>query len=289
MNLEQLPQPSLFYEPNFEAELKALQDQFIALDPSYETLLLESDPVNKLLQTFAYRTTLLKNEVNEKLKQCMLAFATGSNLDHIAANSVTVRHEGESDESLRYRASIAPEGFTSAGPKGAYEYHALSASKEVMHATVLAHTPKAGYVTVVLLSNSDDGEASESLRDHVQNYLSQEERIPLLDRVHVEPARFLDVAIKLRITYQAGANIEETNQRILAALEYMSELNVYEKKAKNLFKPKEMLTRNQIHKAARVYGVQNVEVISPATDIQPAPKEAIRIVERTIEEGGFYE
>ncbi len=289
VNLEGLPAPTLFYDISYEAELKTLQDEFLKLNPSYENLLLESDPVNKLLEVYAYKNVLFKSEVNEKLKQCMLRYSTGSNLDNIAANSVTIRLPNESDESFRYRASIAPEGFTCAGPKGAYEYHALNISNDVMHATVLAHTPAQGYVTVVLLSYSNNGEASEELRDIVWNHLDDEKVRPLCDTVHVEKAVFKNVPIQLKVTYFDNANKADVDQRIQESLQYMSRLNHAEQKTKNIFAPGEMLTINQIHERARVFGVQNIEVIAPKVDVTTGIKECIRISNISIVDGGYYE
>lgn len=289
VNLEGLPAPTLFYDISYEDELQTLQDEFLKLNPNYENLLLESDPVNKLLEVYAYKNVLFKSEVNEKLKQCMLRYSTGSNLDNIAANSVTMRLPNESDESFRYRASIAPEGFTCAGPTGAYEYHALKVSKDVMHATVLAHTPKAGDVTLVILSHSNKGEASAALCQQVLTHLNDEQVRPLCDTVYVEKARIKDISIIVKATYFEGTDKERANAQILKALEYMSELNNAERKAKDIFKPKEMLTVNQIHQAARVAGIQNIEVISPISDVQPSAKESIRIIKRQVMDGGYYE
>lgn len=289
LNIFSLPKPSVIQPLSFEAELKRIEDAFIALNPTYAGLIVESDPIKKLLEAWAYDRVNWVNHVNESARQTMLAYATGNNLDQIAANSVTKRLPNETDESLRYRASIAPEGFTCAGPSGAYEYHALKVSSDVMHASVLAHTPIQGYVTVVLLSHSNNGEASEELRDQVWNHLSAEEVRPLCDTVHVEKAIFKDTEIVIKATYLEGSDKDEVNARILKSLEYLSELNATERKAKDIFKPKEMLTVNQIHQAARVPGVQNIEVISPKSDIQPGVKESIRIVKREIKDGGWYE
>ncbi|WP_077924974.1 baseplate assembly protein, partial [Wohlfahrtiimonas larvae] len=288
LNIFALPKPSVIQPLSFEAELKRIEDAFIALNPTYAGLLVESDPIKKVLEAWAYDRVNWVNHFNESARQTMLAYANGSNLDQSAANSVTPRLPNESDESLRYRASIAPEGFTCAGPSGAYEYHSLKVSSDVMHATVLAHTPIQGYVTVVLLSHSNNGEASEELRDQVWNHLSAEEVRPLCDTVHVEKAIFKDTEIIIKATYFEGSDKDEVNARILKSLEYLSELNATERKAKDIFKPKEMLTVNQIHQAARVAGVQNIEVISPKNDIQPGAKESIRIVKREIKDGGWY-
>lgn len=289
LKLSSLPKPSIIQPLSFEDELKRIEDAFIALNPTYAGLIVESDPIKKLLEAWAYDRVNWVNHVNESARQTMLAYATGNNLDQIAANSVTTRLTNESDEAFRYRASIAPEGFTCAGPSGAYEYHALKSSSDVIHATVLSHTPIQGYVTVVLLSHSNNGEASEELRDQVWNHLSAEEVRPLCDTVHVEKAIFKDTDIVIKATYFEGSDKDEVNARILKSLEYLSELNEKERKAKDIFKPKEMLTVNQIHQAARVAGVQNIEVISPKADIQPGVKESIRIVKREIKDGGWYE
>lgn len=289
MKLLSLPKPSIIQPLSFEDELKRIEDAFIALNPDYAGLVVESDPIKKLLEAWAYDRVNWVNHVNESARQTMLAYATASNLDQIAANSVTPRLPNETDEAFRYRASIAPEGFTCAGPKGAYEYHALKASSDVMYVTVLAHTPIQGYVTVLLLSHSNNGEASEELRDQVWNHLNAEEVRPLCDTVHVEKAVFKDTKIVIKATYFEGADKDEVNARILKALEYLSELNATERKAKDVFKPKEMLTVNKIHQAARVSGVQNIEVLAPKADIQPGAKESIRIVKREIVDGGWYE
>lgn len=289
IDLTNLPAPNFFYELDYEIELKKLRDEFLKRNPDYQNLLLESDPVNKLLEVYAYQAITFKTEVNEKLKQCMLAYATGSNLDNITANTATTRLENETDESLRYRASIAPEGFTCAGPIGAYEFHALAVSRDVMHAEVYAHTPIQGYVTVVILSYSNNGEASEEIRDAVWNHLSAEEVRPLCDTVHVEKAKFRDISIKVKVTYFAGADKKAVNEHIMQSLEYMSVLNNTERKSKDLFKPREMLTINQIHKLARVAGVQNVEVLEPKLDLTPGFKEVLRISNREIVDGGIYE
>ncbi len=99
--------------------------------------LTESDPVYKLLQLFAARELLLRQRANDKAQQTMLAFATGTNLDHLGAlfgvtrlvldpgqpeTGIAPTHE--SDVDFRRRIQLAPEGFSVAGPEGAYIYHA---------------------------------------------------------------------------------------------------------------------------------------------------------------------
>ena len=50
------------------------------------------------------------------------------------------------------------EGFSTAGPDGAYLFHSLSAHGQVLDASVYSPTP--GYVVVSVLSRDGDGTAA---------------------------------------------------------------------------------------------------------------------------------
>ncbi|NIK10165.1 phage-related baseplate assembly protein [Xanthomonas arboricola] len=106
----------------------------------------------------------------------MLAFATGTNLDHLGAllgvarlvldpgqpeNGIAPTYE--SDVAFRRRIQLAPEGFSVAGPEGAYIYHALSAAADVMDAS--ATSPAPGQVLVTVQSRTGDGAAPKALLD----------------------------------------------------------------------------------------------------------------------------
>lgn len=291
-DITSLPKPELINVITFEETLANIEAEFLQLNPTYAGLIVESDPIKKVLETWAYDRMNWVNHVNETARQTMLTYATGTNLDQRAASTATPRlmngNEPETDEAFRYRAQHAPEKFTVAGPIGAYEQYALSVDGNIMSASVLAHTPAPGYVTVLILSYDNDGEASMDLCDEVRLYLSAEERRPLLDQVHVHPPRFLDKKAVLKATYFNVADKEKTNDLIIESLAYLSELNRYEKRANFLFKPGEMLTLNAIHDAARVTGIQNIHILALEDDIIPAKDEAIRLTVEIID-GGYYE
>lgn len=84
VDLSKLQAPDLIDQFDFESIFASALAQFVALMPEFSAMT-ESNPVYKLLQLFAAREMNLRQQVNEKAKQCMLAFATGNNLDHLGA------------------------------------------------------------------------------------------------------------------------------------------------------------------------------------------------------------
>ena len=67
----------------------------------------------------------------------------------------------ESDADFRRRIILAPEGYSVAGPEGAYIFHALSADPDVLDASATSPTP--GEVVVTVLSRTGDGTAPPEL------------------------------------------------------------------------------------------------------------------------------
>src|SRR3546814_19943147 len=80
----------------------------------------------------------------------MPAYATGADLDNLAALLGVTRFElepgdsvlgipavMESDSDLRRRLVLAPEGYSVAGHEGAYIFHALSAHPDVLDASAI--------------------------------------------------------------------------------------------------------------------------------------------------------
>lgn len=287
-----LPAPIIFYEVDYEKELEDLKDEFLSRNPNYEVLMLESDPVVKLLEVLAYKSVNLKASANEKLKQMMLKYATGRNLDNIAANTGVTRlviQEGdpeanppipeilESDEDLRERAYNAPDRFTVAGPITAYEQLARDADGRVRGAKCLPHTPSAGDVTIVILEH-DEAVASGNLLTSVEDYLSAKERRPLNDNVIVVAAEPKSVTIEIEIIYYENSNKTTTNTLITEAFtEVFASRMVGEE-----------LTLNEIHAIARVDGVQNVTIDIPALDIACDYDEYLVLDSLTINDGGDY-
>jgi hypothetical protein len=87
MNLSDLKTPEIIEELSFEEILLRMKETLVAIDSEY-TAYLGSDPLMKLMEVAAYRELLLRQRINQAAKANLLAFATGSDLDNLAAFEV---------------------------------------------------------------------------------------------------------------------------------------------------------------------------------------------------------
>lgn len=87
-------EPTIVEQIDYETILTdALQDYYDRMDAtSVEyTKLLKSNPAYKLAEVFAYREMLVRQRANDSAKAVLLAYATGSDLDHKAAEKNLTR------------------------------------------------------------------------------------------------------------------------------------------------------------------------------------------------------
>lgn len=210
IDLSRLPPPQVVEALDYEQILAERKAYMVSLWPAAEQadiaakLELESEPLNKLLQENAYRELLLRKRINEAALATMLAFAEGEDLDHAAArvevarlvitpataNSQAVM---EDDDSLRERAQMAWEGLSSAGARNAYIFHARSASGRVADASV--YSPAGAEVVLTVQSALGDGGTDAELLAVVEDYLSDEDRRPVGDRLTVQGVEVLPYSI----------------------------------------------------------------------------------------------
>lgn len=189
-DLSGLPAPQVLEPLDYEAIYAAMLASLQALVPNFDATV-ESDPAVKLLQFCAYRELLLRACVDDAARAVMPAFARGSDLDQLAALMGITRHllsagdpsrgippTDEDDDDFRRRLVLAPEGFSAAGPAGAYVFHALSADHDVLDASAISPAP--GDVLVAT----------------VGAYLSAETRRPLTKRVRVRGATIAPYVVK---------------------------------------------------------------------------------------------
>ena len=85
IDLSKLPAPQLIEELDYEKILTEMRTKLRELLPEWTGYELESDPANKVLEVAAYREMLLRQRVNEAARGVLVAFAQGSDLDHLAA------------------------------------------------------------------------------------------------------------------------------------------------------------------------------------------------------------
>ena len=92
IDLSQLPAPDVVEELDYENLFEERKSTLISLYPADQqeaisrTLTLESEPLVKLLQENAYRELILRQRINESARAVMVAYATGNDLDQLAAN-----------------------------------------------------------------------------------------------------------------------------------------------------------------------------------------------------------
>lgn len=108
----------------------------------------------------------------------------------------------EPDEDLRRRAQLALEGFSTAGPVGAYIFHALGADSRVRDVSV--QSPEPGEVLVTILSREDDGTATADLLAAVETVITNDDIRPLTDLVTVQGAEIVNYAVDAELTVYPG-------------------------------------------------------------------------------------
>ncbi|NJC38330.1 phage-related baseplate assembly protein [Xanthomonas arboricola] len=290
VDLSKLQAPDLIEALDFETIFADALAQFRRLMPEFSALT-EADPVYKLLQLFAARELLIRQRANDKAQQTMLAFATGTNLDHLGALFGVARlvldpgqpENGlpptyESDADFRRRIQLAPEGFSVAGPEGAYIYHALSAAADVMDAS--ATSPAPGQVLVTVQSRTGDGTAPQALLDEVAAILTNDDVRPLTDNVTVQSAEIVLYAIRGRVYTYAGPD------SAVVMREAMRSLLAYLAEAHRIGRD---VPESAIKAKLFVDGVQRVELDSPAADIRISRTQAAYCISIDIVHAGIDE
>jgi len=87
----------------------------------------------------------------------------------------------EDDDRYRERIRLSLERFSVAGPRKAYEYWARTAHQDITDVSVVSSEP--GTVNVYILVNNDL--PTQDIIDYVEEFLSDEKRRPLTDKVVV--------------------------------------------------------------------------------------------------------
>lgn len=268
IDLSRLPAPSVIEPLDYETMLAEMVAALKTFIPDFDETL-ESDPAVKILQVCCYFRLLDRQRVNDAARANMLAYALGADLDNLGALVGVARLEitpadpqagipavMEGDEDFRRRITLAPEGYSVAGPRGAYIFHALSADPDVLDASAISPAPTE--VDVYVLSRSGTGAASPALIAIVDAALSAEDVRPLGDQVTVNAAAIVNYAIVATITTFAGPD------SAIVVTEAQSRLTAFVAENRKIGRD---VTRAGIIAALFAGGVQNVTLTSPAADL----------------------
>ncbi|SFU24697.1 baseplate J/gp47 family protein [Paraburkholderia aspalathi] len=297
IDLSRLPVPDIVETIDYETLLAERKAHLVSLYPAVDqkdvaaTLELESEPMLILLQENAYREIVLRQRVNDAARAVMLAYSMDADLDNLAAffdierqiirpadpaNNIAEIREGNDD--LRTRTQLAPQGFSVAGPEGAYVKHARDASGLVRDASAISPTPC--NVVVTVLSRVGDGTADRALLDIVDAALSPEDVRPLGDRVVVHSAEILRYSIRATLRFFDGPSREvafaEANKRAAVYAEQMHRLGME-------------ITLDGVYAALRAPGVQKVNLDSPPASIPATKQQAPFCTSIELIDGGVYE
>ena len=269
VDLPRLPAPAIVEPLDFETVLAQMVADYQAIDPTF-TALVESDPTMKVLQVAALQVVRAINRVNSAARAVMLAYAGGTDLDHLAAlfgvqRIVLVEAEPEqgiaavleSDDDLRRRVQLAFEGMSTAGPAGAYIFHALGADPDV--ADCAAVSPSPGVVDVYVLARSGNGTPSPGVLANVLAALSADDVRPLTDQVQVHAVGVVTYTVEAELEVFDGPDSAVVKAAAQAAAE------AYVTKQRKIGLPS---TRSGLFAALHQPGVRNVNLIQPATDVE---------------------
>ncbi|SME96401.1 baseplate assembly protein [Desulfovibrio gilichinskyi] len=287
IDMSKVPAPDVVETLDYEAILADILADLRARDAEYSALV-ESDPAYKILEVAAYRELNLRQRVNDATRAVMVAYALGNDLDNLAALAPVERKiidagdsearpvippTYESDEEFRKRTQMAPEGFSVAGPDGAYVFHALKVPA-VRDASALSSVP--GEVEVYVLGRVGDGTPNAETLIAVNDVINGREVRPLTDHVTVKPAEIVNFEVNAKLFIQPGpAPSSVIDSARSAVTKYVSERHTLGS----------TVPLSGIYAALHVEGVAKVELASPVTDLAMQLNQAAFCTAFVVEEG----
>ena len=288
IDMSLLPPPQAIEALDYESLRSTMVSDFRERYPAWSAEL-ESDPVIKLIETFAYREFLLRARINHAVRSVMLAYATGADLEHLGALFNVARLPGEGDTRLRYRIQQGFAALGAAGPAQAYRAHAMGVSADIIDVGISSSAP--GRVDVCVLGHEivETGQVTEAeatvgailfpdvpvqtgqavivarnnsaLLNAVIAALSDENVRPLTDQVVVFGPQVKTAQIEARLHVYRGPD------PAMVLTQAQNELSAYLQRIRYLGYD---MTRAGLIGALDVPGVQNVLLDSPAADIECA-------------------
>lgn len=290
----------------------------------YDLTKLETDPlVVAYSEGGGYQEMNFRQRVNEAIRGLSLATAIGRDLDHIAATYVGIArliYENDPDDQpansqwdamlgkwveldaiFRQRIVLAFEAFSTAGPEGAYVFHALELDgvRDIADAAVYSEEDAATYsatlnadaysmglipapfpgrangnpvlapeILIVVLPTRQYGAANQALLDRVFRACTAEDVRPIGDNVRVEAATVTAYNIEVTLYYAPGADASAL------AAEAKKRLEAYAADRRRIGLA---IQREVIGGRAAVDNRVTITVVHPAADILPGSKGAAQV------------
>lgn len=292
INLAQVAPPDVIEPLDFEQILSEMLTELAERAPELDAQV-ESEPFMKVLEVCAYRELQLRARINDAARAVMLPYSTGTDLDNLgslfgverllispavptAVPPIAAVYESDSD--FRYRIQLSLEGLSTAGPEGAYIFHALSADGQVLDAS--ATSPSPGQVLITVLSRSGTGVPDAALLSTVLAKLSDESVRPLTDYVQVQAATIVQYQVTATLYFYAGPDREVIMANARAALE--AYVNGQHRLGLDV-------TLSGIYAALHQPGVQRVDLASPTANLVVNRQSASYCTAINLTDGGLDE
>jgi phage-related baseplate assembly protein len=291
VDFSKVPAPAVVETLSFETVLAnwlaTFQTRCVAAGIDY-TAILESDPAYKLLEAGAFQEVVLRQRINDAAKAVMVAYAAGADLDNLAALVDVERYiltpgnpaagtaeVDEGDTALRQRVVLAPQGYSVAGPEGAYVFFAKSADPTIQDVSI--DTPTAGTVLVTVLGNAATGVPSDAALAAVTAKLTATSVRPLTDNVVVQAVTPVDYDLAATITFIPGYDQATVTANARAGLAAYLATN---------FALGAAHTLSGLSAAMFVAGVKKIAITAPGADVVPTLAQAAICTSITLTGGG---
>lgn len=278
-DLAQLPPPDVVETLDFEAILASMLADLRARDPNF-TSTVESDPAYKLLEATAYREIIVRQRINDAARRRLLAFATGGDLDQLAAfygvqrlvvdpgNANTIPPIAptfESDDAFRVRVRDRIMGSSAAGTAGWYRFHALTASGQIRDVAVDA--PGGGQVRVTVLAKTATGAPTPEMIQAVSDVVLSPDVRALCHTVQVVPAQVVTIDVNANVRLLPNAQLS-----VIGDLE--TALRSAFEQARGLGWD---VTESWLIARLQVPGVHSVELLAPTSNVSVAPNQCANL------------
>ncbi len=319
--LPNLPLEKPDFETILNARLNDFQSRAEAAGQDYNVGMIEGDPIVIDQRVGADREVEVRADHNDKVKAVLLASAWGPYLDHIAATYFGISRlvletdpesgeviAWESDQDFRLRIALAPEAWSTAGPEGAYIFHALEldGERDLVDAACYSEEDGATYtdgryhdaytegsiagpfanradgdpviapevlIVILPLQHKPTQEEWAELLKRTWRAVTRKEVRPIGDNVRVEPVKITEYQIEAEVTFAPGAD---------PALVIANATKGVEEYVADRRRISAKVQRVGIGAAMQVADVNDINLIEPAADIHPGSKGAAQCTGITI-------
>ncbi len=204
------------YASILDQAIADLKERFLKSGITYDVGNLETDPAKILVEVSSAREIIIRQRINDAAKANLIAYASGSDLDHLAAFYDVTRLAGENDIQLRARVVLAIQARSPGGSSYWYKQAALRADTRIKDVVVYRETfwP---IIHVAVLSSQDGGVPDQAMRDAVTAEIMSERVRLLNDTIIVEAAvtQTVDLAADVWLLPDASSNLVTDLEGIL--------------------------------------------------------------------------